>query len=154
MLKNKLNTYKLKHRSIKENSNTKAYKNIIFNILRFIMIIISIMLFLIGLVALSGTLLDATFFVSILGKYITDVKVLEKISDILMTINIVICLFTFLPIFLLLFINYLLRLNNKKRKQIYLLSQMLGEIITDLEEVVDEDRNKDEILSEKNLLKE
>ncbi len=152
-MKNKLNTYKLKYKSIKESGNAKVYKNVIFNILRFIMILISIILFLIGIIALSGILLDATFFVSILEKYI-DVEILGKISDVLMMINIVICLFTFLPMFLLLFISYLLRLNNKKRKNIYLLSQLLGEIITDLEEVVDEDKNKGKILLEENLLKE
>ncbi len=152
-MKNKLNTYKLKYKSIKESGNAKVYKNVIFNILRFIMMLISIILFLIGIIALSGILLDATFFVSILEKYI-DVEILGKISDVLMMINIVICLFTFLPMFLLLFISYLLRLNNKKRKNIYLLSQLLGEIITDLEEVVDEDKNKGKILLEENLLKE
>lgn len=137
----KLKRFEKKYIEIKERLVIKVSKNISSNIIRFLLIIISILFFITGIILLFPE------------KIIESKEINFTLDGKVIILYCAISLIVFSILFII--ISYLLRLNNKKRNSIYSLAELLEEVMVYMRKSRDEDKVKYEqfvdLMAEKNI---
>lgn len=131
----KLRKFKIVYNEIKEHFVVKFSKNASSNIFRIILLIISILFLIIGLVS---------FFPDQIIQFLESEGEMFSISekeDFILSFSLLKYLFLGLSIFFG-FINYLLKLNNRKRSTIHSLSSLLEEVIDYMENSSNDEKRK------------
>lgn len=131
----KLKKYKKKYEAIKEHVVIKFSKNLTSNILKIVIILLSVFFF-----SFSVLCFFPNAFISIIEINAKSFTSLEK-SEFIEVANIFKYVFIVISLFLYL-ISYLLKVNNRKRNSIYSLAILLEEVMDFVENTRDDDKRK------------
>lgn len=131
----KLKRYKKKYEDIKEHVVIKFSKNLTSNILKIVIILLSVFFF-----SLSVLCFFPNAFMGLSEIIVDSITSFEKYkfmkyANIFKYVFIVISLFLY-------FISYLLKVNNRKRNSIYSLAILLEEVMDFVENTRDDDKRK------------
>ncbi|MDB0616091.1 hypothetical protein PL372_11160 [Tenacibaculum dicentrarchi] len=128
----KLKRFEKKHNQIKQRLVIKVSKNVTSNIIRLLLIIISILFLTTGIILL--------FREKIIENQNINFNLEGKIVILSFAISLILLSILFITT------SYLLRLNNRKRNNIYSLAELLEEVMIYMKKSRDEDKIKYEQL--------